>query len=160
MISLGIENFSNKKIFYFLLSLIIINQFLSVIDGYERYKNSLLATKEVLYDMSLYFKEKTDKNVIIATHDVGALKYFSEREILDLVGLTNPEMRKFYKNIKRDERDIRDYIIKNANYLVMFDFFKIFLNFSPRGDTDFIYLGRTKPVFGLNQYYEIYGILK
>ncbi|MEO0131104.1 MAG: hypothetical protein ABIK76_05400, partial [candidate division WOR-3 bacterium] len=156
----GIENFFKKRIFYFLLSLIIINQILSIIDWYQKYNNSILATKEVLYDMSLYFKEKTDKNAIIATHDVGALKYFSEREILDLVGLTNPEMRRFYKNIKRNERDIKDYVTKNADYLVMFDFFKIFLNFSPKEDTNFIYLGRTKPVFGLNQYYEVYGILK
>ncbi|MCS7250364.1 MAG: glycosyltransferase family 39 protein [candidate division WOR-3 bacterium] len=161
VISLGIKNFSKKrKIFYFLLFLIILNQFLSIIDNYHRYNNSLLATKEVLYDMSNYFKEKTDKNSVIATHDVGALKYFSEREILDLVGLTNPEMRRFYKNIRRNERDIKDYVIKNANYLVMFDFFKIFLNFSPKDDTNFIYLGRTKSLFGLNQFYEIYGILK
>ncbi|MEO0090498.1 MAG: glycosyltransferase family 39 protein [candidate division WOR-3 bacterium] len=160
VISLGIENFYKKKIFYFLLSLIIINQILSVIDWYQRYNDSILATKDVLYDMSNYFKEKTEKDAVIATHDVGALKYFSEREILDLVGLTNPEMRRFYKNIKRNERDIKDYVIKNANYLVMFDFFKIFLNFSPKEDTNFIYLGRTKPLFGLNQYYEVYGILK
>jgi hypothetical protein len=152
--------FKKTKLFYFLIWLLIGNQALSLFDGYQKYHASILSTKEVLIALSEYFRTKTKKEAVIATHDVGALKYFSEREILDLAGLTNPEIRNFYKNKRRYERNIKDYVIKNADYLVMFDFFKIFLNFSPQDDTNFIFLGKTKPVYGLNQSYEIYGILK
>jgi len=161
IMAFSIKNlFKKTKLFYFLIFLLITNQALSLIDGYQKYHSSVLSTKEVLIALSEYFRTKTKKEAVIATHDVGALKYFSEREILDLAGLTNPEIRDFYKNKRRDEREIKDYVIKNADYLVMFDFFKIFLNFSPRDDTNFIFLGKTKPVYGLNQSYEIYGILK
>lgn len=152
--------FKKTKLFYFLIWLLIGNQALSLFDGYQKYHASILSTKEVLIALSEYFRTKTKKEAVIATHDVGALKYFSEREILDLAGLTNPEIRNFYKNKRRYERNIKDYVIKNADYLVMFDFFKIFLNFSPQDDTNFIFLGKTKPVYGLNQSYEVYGILK
>lgn len=38
-----------------------------------------------------WLKNNTPDNSVIATHDVGAIAYYSERKIVDVVGLINPE---------------------------------------------------------------------
>lgn len=38
-----------------------------------------------------WLKNNTPVNSVIATHDVGAIAYYSERKIVDVVGLINPE---------------------------------------------------------------------
>lgn len=38
-----------------------------------------------------WLKNNTPENSIIATHDVGAIAYYSDRKIVDVVGLINPE---------------------------------------------------------------------
>ncbi|MCX7878710.1 MAG: tetratricopeptide repeat protein [Ignavibacteria bacterium] len=38
-----------------------------------------------------WLKENTPEDAIIATHDVGAIAFYSERKIIDVVGLINPE---------------------------------------------------------------------
>ncbi|HRE10244.1 MAG TPA: tetratricopeptide repeat protein [Ignavibacteria bacterium] len=38
-----------------------------------------------------WLKDNTPENSIIATHDVGAIAFYSERKVLDVVGLINPE---------------------------------------------------------------------
>jgi hypothetical protein len=51
-------------------------------------------------------------------HDIGAMGYFSDRELIDLAGLINPEVIPFI----RDEEKIHDYMLKkNAAYFVGFN---------------------------------------
>ena len=38
-----------------------------------------------------WLKENTPEGSVIATHDVGAIAYYSERKVVDVVGLINPE---------------------------------------------------------------------
>ena len=38
-----------------------------------------------------WLKENTPEGSVIATHDVGAVAYYSERKVIDVVGLINPE---------------------------------------------------------------------
>jgi hypothetical protein len=59
----------------------------------------------------------TPRDVVIAAHDIGALGYFGERQILDLAGLISPEVIPFI----RDEARLAAYLDqRHAAYLVTF----------------------------------------
>ena len=59
----------------------------------------------------------TEESDIIAAHDIGALGYFGEREIIDLAGLIQQDIIP----IIRDEKEIKNYIIKKqVDYLIIF----------------------------------------
>ncbi|MGV8018322.1 MAG: hypothetical protein AB2L26_09125 [Ignavibacteria bacterium] len=40
----------------------------------------------------MWIKENTKPEDIIATHDVGAIGYYSDRKIVDVAGLITPEL--------------------------------------------------------------------
>ncbi|NLH49976.1 MAG: hypothetical protein GX444_15455 [Myxococcales bacterium] len=46
-----------------------------------------------------YVQEHSAPGDLIATHDIGALYYFADRPILDLVGLTDPEVARIYATV-------------------------------------------------------------
>lgn len=39
-----------------------------------------------------WLKRNTDENAVIATHDIGAIAFYSERKIIDMAGLITPEL--------------------------------------------------------------------
>ncbi len=58
---------------------------------------------------ALWIKNNTNENDLIATHDVGAIGYYSERKIIDVAGLITPELI-----TKLHEKDYNKYMM---NYL-------------------------------------------
>jgi hypothetical protein len=61
--------------------------------------------------------DHTEQNALIAAHDIGALGYFGQRQIIDMAGLVSPEVIPFI----RDEMRLRDWLDqRRANYLVTF----------------------------------------
>lgn len=59
----------------------------------------------------------TEPEARVAAHDIGALGYFGDREILDLAGLASPEVIPFL----RDEGRLADYLNEQAaDYLMTF----------------------------------------
>lgn len=76
--------------------------------------------------IALYLKDTMAPGETVATHDIGAIGYFSDREVIDLVGLVNPDVVG-----KRDGR-LWQYIDKERpDYLVVF----------PSWDVNFLKLG-------------------
>jgi len=64
-----------------------------------------------------WLSENTPPGSLIAAHDIGAIGYFSGREILDLAGLVSPEVIPFI----RDEKRLKEFILsRGADYLVTF----------------------------------------
>jgi hypothetical protein len=54
---------------------------------------------------------------LIAAHDIGALGYFNQHEIIDLAGLVSPDVIPFL----RDESRIADYLNqRGADYFIAF----------------------------------------
>ncbi len=43
-----------------------------------------------------WLQENTEPDALIAAHDIGLITYFSGRKVLDLVGLTDPEVAMVY----------------------------------------------------------------
>ena len=74
---------------------------------------------EVLVPMGRYLSENTPPGAVVAAPDIGAIGYFSGREVLDLGGLVTPEINDMRRRIDV-ERIIDEglYLDLGADYLV------------------------------------------
>ena len=64
-----------------------------------------------------FLRDEVPSDVAIATHDIGAIGYFSQRDVIDLVGLVNPDVVDFH-----DGRQLREYVeIVQPGYIVVLD---------------------------------------
>ncbi|MCD6379908.1 hypothetical protein J7M07_05620, partial [bacterium] len=70
---------------------------------------------DVLIPMGKWLRNNTVEEVVVATPDIGAIGYYSEREVLDLGGLVTPEI-----NRMRDTLEVEQIISEG-----------IFLDFNP-----------------------------
>jgi len=65
-----------------------------------------------------WLKQNTKENDVIATHDIGALAFYSNRKIIDMVGLVNPEVIE-HLNDKNFSDYLKNYFIRNnVSYFV------------------------------------------
>ena len=66
---------------------------------------------------SKWISQNTPPGAVIAAHDIGALGYFGQRQILDMAGLVSPEVIPFIRNEKQLGRWLAE---KHADYLMTF----------------------------------------
>ncbi|MBA4385833.1 MAG: hypothetical protein C0410_13935 [Anaerolinea sp.] len=79
--------------------------------------NDIKTIDQLMVKPALWVKENTPQKAVVAVHDIGAMGYFSDRRIIDLAGLIQPELI----SIIRDEPAIKDYLVQaEADYLVAF----------------------------------------
>jgi len=70
-----------------------------------------------LVDTARWLRANTPADSLVAVHDIGAIGYLSQRDLLDLAGLVSPEVIPFI----RDEEALLDYVVgQGADYLVTF----------------------------------------
>jgi hypothetical protein len=85
--------------------------------GIRAYVTDVTIIQDEMVASATWVRENTPTDALIAAHDIGALGYFGEREILDLAGLINPEIIP----ILPDSTKLSSYIIeKQADYLIVF----------------------------------------
>ncbi len=85
--------------------------------GAKAYSEDVAIVESEMVTTSQWIRSNTDANALIAVHDIGALGYFGERDILDLAGLISPEIIP----IIRDETELAKYISEQrASYLMTF----------------------------------------
>ncbi len=85
--------------------------------GAPAYANDVAFINTEMLATASWVRDNTRADALIAAHDIGALGYFAQRPILDLAGLTSPEIIPFI----RDETRLADYLSeRNADYLVTF----------------------------------------
>jgi len=66
---------------------------------------------------SFWIRDNTLPTAIIAAHDIGALGYFGDRDIIDMAGLIDPQVTPYI----RDELKLSEYISsRNADFLMTF----------------------------------------
>lgn len=88
------------------------------ISGIQALISDIKTIDQLMVQPALWIKENTKTDALIAVHDIGAMGYYSERRIIDLAGLIQPELIP----IIRDEQEIKSYLVKNnADYLVAFE---------------------------------------
>jgi hypothetical protein len=85
--------------------------------GARAYGMDVAVINSEMVQTAVWIRENTDEDALIAAHDIGALGYFSEREIVDLAGLVSPEVIPFI----RDQSKLADYLLQvQPDYLVTF----------------------------------------
>jgi len=159
-----------KKVFLILVlvlivSSIIYNQSVSLINVMKTYSLQISCSKNTLIELALWLKHNTPENSVIALHDIGVVGYFSDRRILDLVGLINPEVSKYYwdKSSKKlfhfDERRVIDYLKeKKPDYLVirMPDWEMYFNLFQSTNKEHFRHVYTSDFIFPTNARYKVF----
>jgi hypothetical protein len=85
--------------------------------GARAYSQDVAIIETEMVASAKWIAENTEKDELIAAHDIGALGYFSHRNLLDLAGLISPEIIPFI----RDEEAISAYLDEQgADYLMTF----------------------------------------
>jgi hypothetical protein len=70
-----------------------------------------------MVDAARWVSQNTPTNSLIAVHDIGAMGYYGNRDLVDLAGLVSPDVIPFI----RDETRLAQYLDqKEVNYLVTF----------------------------------------
>jgi hypothetical protein len=85
--------------------------------GARAYAWDVAVIESEMVDVARWITANTEADSLIAAHDIGALGYFGDRDLLDLAGLVSPEVIPYI----RDEKALANYLdSKGANYLVTF----------------------------------------
>src|SRR5690606_12729194 len=98
---------------------------------YERWKHvytaSSMETRTDLDAMARELNSIIRPDQVLATHDIGAVGYYADYGVIDLVGLVNPETVKYHH-----DRSLAEYVDRvRPDYLLTF----------PSWDTYFLHLG-------------------
>jgi hypothetical protein len=84
--------------------------------GYT-FANDVAIIETEMVQTALWVEENTPEDAIVAVHDIGAIGYFTNRQIIDLAGLITPEV----VPIIREEALLEAYLNKNnIDYLIIF----------------------------------------
>lgn len=85
--------------------------------GANAYQRDVQIIETEMVATARWVEQNTPPEALIAAHDIGALGYFGQRDILDLAGLVSPEVIPFI----RDEARLRQWLTtSHADYLVTF----------------------------------------
>ncbi|KPJ58762.1 MAG: hypothetical protein AMJ42_02665 [Deltaproteobacteria bacterium DG_8] len=145
-------------------SSLVYNQSLSFVKVENIYSNQVECTKKAVIDIALWIKYNTPKDSLIAVHDIGVVGYFSDRSILDLVGLLNSKVSKYYQDdqlkmpLPISERRVINYLKeKKPDYLVMFpDWDRYFNFFRSDNKKHFKHIYTSHPLFPSGIRYKVF----
>jgi hypothetical protein len=85
--------------------------------GLRAYAMDVAVIESEMVDTATWVRVYTDDSSLVAAHDIGALGFYANRDLLDLAGLVSPEVIP----IIRDESALSDHITEaGADYLVTF----------------------------------------
>jgi hypothetical protein len=83
--------------------------------GALAYRQDVAIIESEMVAAARWVSANTEPEALVAAHDIGALGYFGERELIDLAGLVSPEVIP----ILRDERELEALLNRReADYLV------------------------------------------
>lgn len=74
--------------------------------GGMRYAEDVAIIESEMVDTAQWVAKNTPADTLVAAHDIGALGYYSERQLIDLAGLVTPEVIPFL----RDETQLMSYL--------------------------------------------------
>lgn len=85
--------------------------------GINAYVTDGTIIHEEMVEASIWIRKNIPKDEVVAAHDIGALGYYGEHDILDLAGLISPDVMPFI----RDEERLLSYMqVNEVHYLMSF----------------------------------------
>ncbi len=104
-----------RRITFGVFTLILLVTLGFYVMGLRAYHEDVRVINELMVQPAKWIEANTERNDVVAVHDIGAMGYFSQRELIDLAGLANPEVIPFI----RDEGKLFEYMkSKNVRYFV------------------------------------------
>ncbi|MBE0685723.1 MAG: hypothetical protein IH585_06955 [Anaerolineaceae bacterium] len=104
------------SLFGYKVSIIAILVIFFILGG-KAYAEDTAIIQSEMVETAMWINANLPPDAVIAAHDIGALGFFADRQIIDLAGLISPEVIPFI----RDEDLLSRYLDeKNADYLVIF----------------------------------------
>ncbi|HEY7357114.1 MAG TPA: hypothetical protein VH590_11630 [Ktedonobacterales bacterium] len=90
---------------------------LSLVRGTGIYQANVHYINDYQVETALWLRANTPAGALVATHDIGAIGYFSDRRVIDLGGLTQPEI----VPLLDDQQALLAYLQRaHVDYVVMF----------------------------------------
>ncbi len=100
-----------------LLLLALAMAVLSIVRGAGIYAANISYINDYQVETALWLRSHTPSDALVATHDIGAIGYFSGRQVIDLGGLTQPEL----VPLLNDQQALVAYLQRaQVDYVVMF----------------------------------------
>jgi len=100
-----------------ILTSLVITNLIFLISGVFAFATDVKIINTLMVQPAVWLRDHTAQDSIVAAHDIGAIGYYSEREIIDLAGLIDFKVIP----IIRDEAGLAKYIQQaGADYLVVF----------------------------------------
>ncbi len=100
-----------------LLVLALAMGILSLVRGAGIYAANVRYINDYQVETALWLRANTAPDALVATHDIGAIGYFSGRQVIDLGGLTQPEI----VPLLSDQQALVAYLQRaHVDYVVMF----------------------------------------
>jgi hypothetical protein len=87
------------------------------VNGARIYARDVAIIESEMVAAARWITDNTPADALIAAHDIGALGYFAQRNLIDLAGLISPEVIPFIRNEPRLAKYLDD---RRAQYLVTF----------------------------------------
>ena len=125
----------------------------------ENYRNDVILNETRQVGMALYLRDAVPPNDTIATHDIGAIGYYSERKVIDLVGLVDPDVIAYH-----DGRRLREYVDQvRPAYIVVFPtwedrYLRLGLREDPAFEEVRVFSGGVEPFIVYKTHYEELGV--
>jgi len=118
---LAIKNIKGANIFRILIKSWEISAFVVLFIfwglGANAYSQDVAIIEAEMVDSSIWINDHTSETAIIAAHDIGALGYFCDRQLIDLAGLISPEVIPIISN----EDELESYLdSKNIDFIIVF----------------------------------------
>lgn len=85
--------------------------------GGRAYAMDVAVIESEMVEAAIWIADNTEEIAVVAAHDIGALGFFADRNLIDLAGLVSPEVIPFI----RDEISLQNHLNeKGADYLMTF----------------------------------------
>ncbi len=115
-----IERITQKKRTIYrriILVSLVITSATFLVPGISVFTTDVKTINKLMVEPALWLRDHTSADSIVAAHDIGAIGYYSERVIVDLAGLIDPNV----VPIIRNETELEAYILQaGADYVVIF----------------------------------------
>jgi hypothetical protein len=118
-----VSRFSSYFIVFIFGSVIVLGFMITVGSWASHFAQSVNEIKTMHVQIGRWINKNTPSDSIIALNDIGAIAYYSEREVLDLVGLVSPEVLPFIigKQPGTWDKELETYLSnRKPDYLIVF----------------------------------------
>ncbi|MFQ6104592.1 MAG: hypothetical protein ACE5OP_09910 [Candidatus Glassbacteria bacterium] len=100
--------------------LVALSALFLLITGSRSYGENIYEVESVNVRVGKWLKLNTPEEAIVATHDIGAIAFFSERKILDTVGIVNAQARDLSREYGEGEGFVVFLERERPHYLAIF----------------------------------------